>query len=360
MNRLSFAVAASLLLAPVSAFAAYSTPADLMTAVQDEKIPRAFSLTAHSMSNGTYVSIWAGGTQQGKDVASMQMNTKATVDMVRGSMKIRAKAELIVTGGMLYVKLLSLDGAYASPFASVSAAIKQQQWISLPLDEVMLQEITGNAALPIGSSDAGAANTMFHMQSNAGANGSTVYSLSLTQDYAVTLAQMIRELLQDNSSSSDDFFPWRQLAEGMRFESTVITNAKDMFLSSSFSLSTSSTNSSLSLKGSESRLSSSLAIKAPANAISINQAFASFADLTGDLPHSGMMLPKLDNLDAESNYDPSDVESFLSEDDFDTVDEATVQESAECHDTSLTAAQFLMLQRSGVCAAKKTSTRVGW
>jgi len=358
MNRLSFAVAASLLLAPLSAAAAYSSPADLMAAVQDEKIPRAFSLTAHSMSDGTYVSIWAHGTQQGKDVASMQMNTKATVDIVRGSMKIRAKAELIVTGGMLYVKLVSLDGAYASPFASVSAAIKQQQWIALPLDEAMLQEITGNAALPIGSSDAGAANTIFHMQSKAGTNGSTVYSLSLTQDYAITLAQMIRELLQDNSSSSDDFFPWRQLAEGMRFESTVITDAKDMFVSSSFSLSTSSTHSSLSLKGSETRLNTSLAIKAPANAVSINQAFASFADLTGDLPHSGLMLPTLDNLNATSGYEPMMMQPTLSDGNFNSIDDVTPPEqSISCNNSSLAPAEFLMLQRSGVCPVQKKSIR---
>lgn len=358
MNRLSFAVAASLLLMPMQSLAAYSSPADLMAAVQENSVPHSFSVTAHAMSDGTYISVWASGTGQGRNPATMKATTKATVDVVKGKLKIRAKAELLATDGVLYARLVSLDGSYMNAFASVSGMLKQQLWVSMPLDEAMLESLTGGNGLNMTSSmDPSEADHMFHMQSKAGKNGGTVYTLSLTQDFAVTLAQLIREMLNDNSSASDDFFPWRQLAEGMRFESTIVTDAKDAFVSSAFSLSTSSNTSSLTINGTEKRLGGSLAVKAPANAVTMDQALASFADLENDVP--GSMMPE--EIMMQPTMPSVDVDSMVNEDaTFDSVDEATTPTyTADCNDPSLSPQQLFTLQRGGFCPTAKKSTRYG-
>ncbi len=357
MKRLSFAVAASLLLVPMQSLAAYSSPADLMAAIQNNAVPRSFSLTVHGMSDGTYVSVWANGSEQGTDPATMQLTTKATVDVVKGKLKIRAKVELIATNGVVYVRLMSLDGSYMNAFASISGMFKQQLWISLPLDEGMLEAFSGGNGLVAGAADPAQAEHMFHMQSKPGKNGGTVYTLSLTQDYAVTLAQLIREMLNDDSSASDDFFPWRQLAEGMRFENTIVTDAKDVFVSSVFSLSTSSNTSSLSISGKEQRLAGTLNVKAPANTMTMDEALAAFSDLENDVPDA--MMP--DDIMMEPTMPSVDVDSMVDDGTtFDSVDEVSAPTyEADCTDPSLTPQQLLTLQRGGFCPTTKKSTRYG-
>lgn len=362
MNRLSLAIAATLMAMPVSALAAYSTPSELMTAVRDNSVPRSFSVTAHAMSDGTYVSVWTSGSEQGSDPSTMQVNAKATVDVVHGNLKVRVKAELLAINGTLYARLVSFDGGYQNAFASISGMLKQHQWVSMPLDEALVDGLTGGTALQVGSADPTDADTMYHMQSAPGKNGGTVYTLSLTQDYAVTLAQLIREMLHDESPSSDDFFPWRQLAEGMRFDNTVVMNGNGGFVSSTFSLSTASDKSSFSVTGSEYRLGSALALKAPTNVVSIDQALASFDDLSND------MTPGADMMDEMMPYEPSydsgsATEPSMSEGTFNSVDEGSEymmsEPSADCSDPSLSAGELLMLQRGGSCPVEKRSTRFG-
>ena len=358
MKRISFAVAASLLLAPMSGLAAYTSPAELMAAVQDTSVARAFSVTAHAKSEGMYISVWASGTELGADPMTISMSTKATVDIVKDAMKMRVKAELLAVNGMLYVRVLSIDGSFQNEFASASTIVKQKQWLSFPLDQELLEEITGGEALQFSASNPSEAEHMFHMQSKPGKNDTTVYTLSFTQDYAVTVAQLIREMLQDNSPSTDDFFPWRQLAEGMRFENTIVTDAKGGFLFSTFSLSTASKNASLAISGTEQRLGKAPVIKAPAQSLTADQVLALFMSSMGEDP--AMMMPS-SVLDVPV---PSSVDSgSLTEEDvtFDSVDEsyAPVTPSVDCTDSSLSAQQLSMLQRDGTCPVAKKSTRFG-
>lgn len=359
MKRLSFAVAASFLLIPVSTLAAYSTPAELMAAVQGKSVPRSFTVTAHAMNDDTFVTVWASGAEQGTDPQTIQMTTKATVDVVKGKLRIRAKAELLATGGMLYARLVSFDGSYQSAFASIAGVVKQQKWVSMPLDEAMLDQITGGSAMNVSSADPAQADNMFHMQSKPGKNGGTVYTLTLTQDYASTLAQLIRQMLNDQSTANDDFFPWRQLAEGMRFESTVMTDAHDAFVSSVFSLSTASSASSLSISGSEQKLAAALSVKAPSNAITMDQALATFNDLQPGVPASGMapMMPQpVDSGSMMMNGGTSNATSD-SADKADTM--TTSSASTDCSAPSITPLQLSMLQRTGSCPVEKRSTRYG-
>lgn len=285
MRRLSLALSLSLLL-PSIALAAYDTPSDLFSMIHDMSTGKSFSITAHGAREGTYVSVWANGSAQGEGLM-MNMTTKATVDIVQGDMKIRAKAELMATGGMLYARLTSVDSSYLSDFGSFSAMLKQRQWIMVPMDEAMLNEVTGGMSLT-GMAEMNA--DAFRIQATPGKSGGTIYSVTLNPDYAANIAMMLREMLGDETPVSSDFFPWRELAEGLHFDMTVFTDANDKFVSSTFSLSQSSIVSSFSVSGSEKAV-GTVTVTAPKNALTIDQFINSLSGMPSDLEIFDMPVP---------------------------------------------------------------------
>lgn len=356
MRRLSIALTVSMLLAPATSLA-YQTPSELFTALQAENAAQTFSLTAHAHTNGTYVSVWLNGSGEGSDPMSMQMSAKATVDVVHGALKIRTKAEVMIVGDMLYARMTSMDGTYQNAFASISGMLKQKQWIRMPVEEAMISEMTGGTPLSVGYDyDPAQTDGMFVMQTSAGKNGTTVHSLSLSPDYAPQLAMMIREILNDQSPASDDFFPWRQLAEGLRYEGQVITNASGKLVSSWFELSTSSTTSSLSVSGKASPA-GKITLSAPANSITVDEAMMMFGDLNDDMAMEEEYEYESDMMPVETEDDMLFLEDGTT---FDFVDDATSSfPSADCSDPDMTPGKLLDLQRSGVCPVQKATTRHG-
>jgi hypothetical protein len=174
---------------------------------------------------------------QGIDPSDMQLTTKATVDVVSGDMKIRAKGEVMVVDGMIYLKLSSVDGSMSSDVATVSGKLVQHKWVKMPFDATGI-DITQNPAFSLTDADLSNPENTFAMTSAVTSNGGTTYTLSLKPDAAAQLALAIREMLNDTSSVSDDFFPWRDLAEGMHFEMVVKTDSKDVFAGTTYTMST--------------------------------------------------------------------------------------------------------------------------
>ncbi len=347
MRRLSIALSALYLLSPLAASAAYLTPSALMAAIQGGA-PRSFSITAHADAQGdTYVSVWANGTLQGTDATNMQMWTKTTVDVVSGDFKVRAKGEMMVVEGMLYVKIASIDGSMKSEFATLSADFVQHKWLKTAFD-VSALEVVENPAFSLSETDVMEADQTFNMETKAEKNG-TSYTLTLKTDAAAQLALSIREMLQDTSSVSDDFFPWRALAEGMQFEMVVKTDAKDALLGSSYSMSTKGAQSSFTLTGTE-KPAAALHLKAPADAMSIEEIGAMFS---GEVPEyfedstTDMMEPEMtEPTDGDFTIEPASA--------FDSIDNDTL---SSCDDSSIDAMKLLSMQRDGTCPITKTSTR---
>lgn len=357
MRRLSIALTISMLLAPATSLAAYMSPSELFTALQANDASQNFSLEAHAHTNGAYISVWLSGNTKGGDVLTMDMSAKATVDVVLGGLKIRTKADVIIVGDTLYVRLSSFDGTYENAFASFSTLIKQKLWIRMPVEEAMLSEMTGGTPLSVGYSyDPTETNTMFHMQTSAGKNGTTVYSLSLAPEYAPTLAMMIRELLNDQSPASDDFFPWRQLAEGLRYDGTVVLNANGGLVSSNFSLNTTSESSSLSVSG-KMTPASSFTVSAPANSVTTDELMLMFNDINTAGEDDVMYEDTMDYMEEDSMSPAVDLD--LNDSTFDEIDESNNRNSTDCTDPELSPLKLLDLQRSGVCPVEKTTTRHG-
>lgn len=344
MRRLSIALATFLSLSPLVASAAFMTPAALMTAVHTGT-PRSFSLMAHAqVPDETYVSVWANGSMQGVNPEDLQLMTKVTLDVVSGDFKIRAKGEVMAVSGMLYLKLASVDGSMQSDFATLSAKLVQHKWLKTGLDTGSL-DLVQNPVLGMSGNDTEADDT-FSMATKADANGTT-YTLTLKPDAAAQLALMIRELLNDTDSVSDDFFPWRDLAEGMRFEMIVKTDAKDAFAGSSYSMSTKGTNSAFTLTGTE-KPTSALNLKAPADAMTFDQLAPLFGSpMYFDGSADEMMEPimELDEDMFDSSYVPGT---------FDMLDDDTL---SSCDDPAIDGAMLVMLQREGSCPITRASTR---
>lgn len=345
MRRLSIALSALYLLSPLAASAAYMTPSALMAAVQGGA-PRSFSIAAHADApDNMYVSVWANGTLQGTDPMTMQLSTKTTIDVVSGDFKVRAKGEVMVVNGMLYVKIASIDGSMKSEFATLSANFVQNKWLKTEFDMSVL-DIVENPAFSLSEADVMEADRTFNMATKAEKNGTT-YTLTLNTDAAAQLALSIREMLQDTSSVSDDFFPWRALAEGMSFEMVVKTDAKDAFLGSTYSMSTKGTMSAFRLTGTE-KPAAALNLKAPADAMSIEEIGAMFS---GEVPsYLEESTPEMIEL--------MDEEVMLDEpSSFDSVDDGRYESDVWCDDPSMDAMKLLSLQRDGTCPTIKTPTR---
>ncbi len=347
MRRLSIALSALFLLSPLAASAAYMTPSALMAGIQSGT-PRSFSIAAHAQApDDMFVSVWANGALQGLDPMTMQMKAKTTIDVVSGDFKVRAKGEMMVVDGMLYVKVASVDGSMNTEFSSVSAKFIQHKWIKTEFDMYALEAVE-NPAFSLSQSDIMEADETFNMTTKTEGNGGTTYMLTLKTDAAAKLALSIREALQDDSSVSDYFFPWRALAEGMHFDMTVKTNAKDAFLGSSYSMSTKGKESSFTLTGSE-KPTAALNLKAPTDAMSLDEIGAM---LMGEMP-SYFDDTSSDMTEVDMMETPTEDTIYVEPSSFDSVDDT----SYECEDPSTSALRLLSLQRDGTCPATKTSTR---
>ena len=347
MKRLTLAVSAALLLSPLVAAAAAMTPGELFTQLQESGSPRSFSVTVHGESQGTYVSVWANGVQQGMSPDDMTISTKATVDIVQGDMKVRLKGEVMVVDGMVYVKVTNFNASVMNAFAAFTAVANQKQWFGMPLDMAMIKDITGPVAMNLGSVDASQADSMFTMQS-VGTKSGTNYTLHLSPDYAPELALMIRELLQDTQPASTDFFPWRELAEGMHFEMNITTDTKGAFVSSKYTMSMDGRFSEFTADGKETALKTPLTIKAPTDAVTIEDLMKTWSELSGDLPQDTME----EDMPVVVPAEPTD----------DTMTDWTTEiewsePSAECTDPETSPLRLLTLQRTGECPVDKVPTR---
>lgn len=345
MRRLSFALTTLLLLSPLAASAAFVTPSALFMAMQNGA-PRSFSLMAHADTpDNVYVSVWANGSLQGTHEMDMQLTTKATVDVVSGDLKARIKGEIMAVNGMLYLKITSVDTSMKNDFASLSANLRQHVWLKMPIDMDALS-IIQNPAFTLSETDPTEADMTFDIASSPEKNGTT-YTLTLKSDAAAQLALSLREMLNDTSTVSDDFFPWKALAEGVRFEMIVKTDASDGFISNSYSLHTKGTKSSFSLNGTE-KITSALRLTAPADAMNLYELGSIFGDTAGSV----MDMSALDMSTMPSVMEPTE-ENIT----FDSVDDAVITFDPSCEDSSISPLQKLAMQRDGTCPVEKTPTR---
>ncbi len=352
MRRLSIALTTLFLMSPLASAATYTTPSSLMSAVENGE-PRSFSLTAHTSSaQALYISIWAKGVTQGSDLMTKKSTSKATVDIVQGDMKVRLKIELLMTDGVLYAKVISIDGTMNNAFASLSSTFRQKVWLKIPLDSGIFSLLPHQEFFMSSSANSDVDDT-FNLTSKTDKKGTT-FTLMLKPDAANDLAIMLRELLDETGATSDDFFPWRELAQSMNFEKTVQLDTRGTFIGSSSSMSTKGASSSLLLTGTE-KPTTAMKLAAPTDAIDLEQLTAMLMDL---FPSQHGLPDDMGMMDEELMMDEEvEEEEEWSFDVFDVSDDWTRVYDPLCSDPEADSLQILMLQRTGSCPITKATTR---
>jgi hypothetical protein len=347
------------MLSPLTAMAEpFATPGTLLSAIQGSGTPRAFTLEAHGQKMGTYFSVWANGTQQGAVDSSIdpdsQLSGRATVDIAFGEMKIRIKGEVMIMNSMLYAKVGSVTGNFSSDIATMTVNIVQKKWIALPLDASEFRDSNGTPAFSPLYTDPATAESIYTMTSSS-ANGIDTYNLKLTQDAAVSLAQQIRNEFNDPEPVSTDFFPWRDLAEGIRFDWKVMTRGYT-FVSSTMDLSMSNKHSSLTVHATE-KASSPLRLTVPANTVTIDELWGSF-DFPVDMMDEPMNNEETNLMWQEIPEEPENVMPVFDENpELPVSDDWWNFPDPRCTDPETPSAELVQLQRTGECPAVKVPTR---
>lgn len=361
LRRFSAALAVAAMLSPVVAVAAsYTTPGGLLHTIQESGTPRAFTLEAHSHKMGTYFSVWANGTQQGAADSSTdpssQLWGRATVDVAFGEVKLRVKGEVMIVNTMLYLKVGSVTGNFDSDIATLTINLVQKKWLAFPLDGMDFRDVNGTPAFSPIFTDPATAESIYTMTSSS-ANGVDTYNLKLTQDAAVSLAQQIRNEFNDPEPVSTDFFPWRDLAEGIRFDWKVMMKGSD-FLSSTMDLSMSNKNSTLTVHATE-KASGPFRLAIPTDTVTLEDLWGDL-DLPLDIMDSPMPMGDetglmWQELPAEEPVDVMPV--------FDETAEPEVGSEwwnfpdPKCADPETPSSELVQMQRLGECPTVKTTTR---
>lgn len=349
----SLAMAASMLLGPATALAEFSTPSDLLTATRDESRPQNFSITAKGHADDVWFAVWASGASEGsvRNLMSSKGKVKFTFDIVRGGMKIRAKAQLLVQGGNVYVKLDSIDGGYQDVFMTFKAMFGQNVWLKLPLDDAMFASELNQAMMPDVAAEAAAFN-MTHTKTKGG----HTYTLTLTPEAAVEMSDMLREALgAQNAGTSDDFFPFRDLAnESLDMSMKVDTNNQDVYQHSSFTLHWMGGNAEITMNGTAQRQSTPVYVEVPKNAWTMEDVEKHYNELMG--------VPSYEEDWTTPTTDEGMTEDGATFDSVDTnewwqpVDDSTTY-SEECWNPEISPLKKLQMQRSGECPIEDYNNR---
>ncbi len=360
----SLAVAATLLAGPATAFAEFTSPSDLLMAVEAETKPQTFSVTAKGHVDQTWFAIWANGAAEGlkSDMMTGKMKMSMTVDVVYNDFKMRAKGQVLMKDGMVYAKLDSITGAYSDLFMTFNAAFGQKLWLQIPMDPSMLEMHAGMTGM--GTPEE--ANEMFSMTHTKFGAGHK-YVLTMRPEYSQQFSDLMRDALGAQAvGQSDDFFPFRDLAyDNADFTVKVDTNAQDQFQYSSFDMHWKAGNAELTMTGNSQRQATTVYVETPKNVWTMEELEKHYNELMGIPSYEEEMMEW--ETEEGTEWEMPVEEDMMEGSDFDTVDSdewwepatdgSTQYYSDECWNPELDPLKKLMMQRSGECPVEDTNNR---
>ena len=125
---------ATLLASPLSALA--MMPGELLSKLSTMTAPSSTTLELHGHAEDVYFSVWASGSQAGTFMhPDAKAKWKATIDVVQGAMKVRAKVQLRMFQNTVYFKLDSIDGSVDDLLGTFSWELLQKPWARMALDD---------------------------------------------------------------------------------------------------------------------------------------------------------------------------------------------------------------------------------
>ncbi len=355
---LSLALAAAMLAGPASALAEFTTPAELLGAIETQARPQSFSATIKGHKDTTWFTVWVNGSSEGvqSDLMHAKLKTKMTVDIVQGDMKVRLKGQIVMKDGSVYAKLDSIDGAYNDEFMSFSALFGQKLWLKIPMDEAMMEMQAAMLGMD-SSMTADQRNDMFTLEHTLFKAGHK-YTLKMQPEFMDQFTQTLRDELGAQSIDSDDFFPFRELAnDNADFVVTVDTNVQDKFLDSKFTFSWKAGDTEISANGTSQVQSGGVAVETPKNFWTLDDLTKHFEKLSG-MPSTDDMILPIDETDGMyDEYSPEDEMGATDEWWQPSTDGETQYYSDDCWNPDLAPLKKLQMQRTGECPVEDINNR---
>lgn len=355
---LSLALAAAMLAGPASALAEFTTPAELLSAVQTQARPQSFSVTIKGHKDTTWFTVWANGSSEGSqtDLMHAKLKTKMTMDIVQGDMKVRVKGQITMKEGSLFAKLDSVDGGYSDEFMSFSALFGQKLWLKIPMEDSLMEMQSAMMGLDP-AMNADQQNQMFTLEHTKFKSGHK-YTLKMLPEFMEQITQTLRDELGAQSIDSDDFFPFRELAnDNADFSMTVDTNTQDQFLSSKFNFEWKAGDTAISANGSSQVQAGGVYVETPKTFWTMDDLTKHFEKISG-MPSTDDMILPIDETDGMyDEYNPDDETGSTDEWWQPSTDGETQYYSDDCWNPDLAPLKKLQMQRTGECPVEDINNR---
>lgn len=348
----------ALLATPLSAFAEFQDVPTLWQAMRDNGTPRTFGGEAHGRMDKTYFSIWSSGGQEGNDVGTMKMRMRATFDMARDAMKLRAKFQLVLKSGVVYFKLDSIESSFDNQLGSLFGSLKQKRWIKVPLDEGEIAQ--WNDIMHSDNEYMASVNELLQMSHSRTAQGHA-YTLTLTPEAKENFAGVLQALV---SQAADELMPFTdsQMDQSVDMTIKVDTNAQDRILFTNFKMWMKNPMIEVNMKSTMQAQAGTVYVETPKDAVNVEE----FTDI---------LMRDLGSMSSDFNADSMDMEPFSDDTDTDMGDTGDYTDfnsiedtwfsgsgnySAECSDPNISAAKLMSMQRNGECPIeRRTSSHYG-
>lgn len=179
MRRTLAALVSTLtILTPSPAFAEFTSPADVVSALLQNTAPTMSKLEMHMHVDDVYVSAWGSGALQGKLTESDgKLRWNMTVDVAYQGLTVRMKFQAVAFQQKVYARLQSIDGAYQDMFGALSGTFAQKKWLMMPL-ETLLQHL--DAPSPEGWDTQELRDTVTSLFALSGTRNPTGWTYTLT------------------------------------------------------------------------------------------------------------------------------------------------------------------------------------
>ena len=185
----------SVIILPVIALAAFTSPSDLLIATQFAGKPLDVNYAAHVAVNATQATVWVKGKVQGKDAKTEKANLKVTVDIADATAgTVRVRGQIRAVDGVVYARVDSMTKKSNVDLDAVGKQIKMSQWYSAPIDQTATQELQTQGLDQDKSKEFArkVIDAALGMQSST-VNGETIYSLQIKPTAAKELAVVFQD-----------------------------------------------------------------------------------------------------------------------------------------------------------------------
>lgn len=177
------------LLSPLAAHAEFTTPQDVLTAVESgsEGLPFDFSGELHGHYENYYLSAWLSGSGQ-KEGELSRSSAKITVDFASNGNTVRGKLQTRMVEKKMYLLLEGLSGKLENEIAKAVVEVTGKKWIQS--DIAQMETDTEYDAMQRDM----LADVLRVDSVKTDSVGNTLYTLTLTRDAARELSKSLREM----------------------------------------------------------------------------------------------------------------------------------------------------------------------